>query len=171
MEDSATRSEDLLMKGRAALDERQGGPQQSVSFQTPVVKDRSGDHSPLASVRQAANVRTLWGPDMLLPARVPATAYPVETSEPSLKGVWTTACDEKLMRKEMKDDAESSPDRDVPPETMVRHLQHCIQTKPHSVVFRYLPGMGQGIREMTFETLGEKVRKCAQAHILKKVLL
>ena len=160
------------MKGRAALDERQGGPQQSVSFQTPVVKDRSGDHSPLASVRQAANVRTFWGPAQAPAAEIAqATACTLETAEPSLKGVWTTACDEKLMRKEMKDDAESSPDRDVPPETMVRHLQHCIQTKPHSVVFRYLPGMGQGIREMTFETLGEKVRKCAQAHILKKVLL
>jgi long-chain acyl-CoA synthetase len=187
MEDSATRRLQVGDSGHmgapengftllpAHLDDAvkgQGSPQQSFSFQTPVVKDRSGDHSPLASVRQAANVRTFWGTAQVPAAAIAkATACPLELSEPSLKGVWTTACDEKLMRKEMKDDGENSPDTDVPPETMVRHLQHCVQTKPHSVVFRYLPGMGQGIREMTFETLGEKVRKCAQAQILKKSTL
>lgn len=182
------RSIDAAVKG-------QGGPYQS--FQTPVVEGCSGGHSPLATVRQAANVRDsvtaygddapgpgaegkdsdqlprVWGPAQVPAAAVAqATAHPLEASEPSfLKGVWTTACDEELMRKVMNADCESSPDADVAPETMVRHLQHCVQTKPHSVVFRYLPGIGQGIKEMTFETLGEKVRKCAQANILTKSTL
>jgi len=84
--------------------------------------------------------------------------------EASSKGVWTTLCTDELMRK-IHLDGNNNSHTDFPPETMLRRLQYMVQTHGSNIVFRHIIHGTSDAFEMSFEMLGEKVRRCAQALI------
>jgi len=82
----------------------------------------------------------------------------------SFKGVWTTVCTDELMRK-IHLDGNNNSQTDSPPKTMLRRLQYMVQTHGSNIVFRHIIHGTSDVLEMSFEMLGEKVRRCAQALI------
>lgn len=110
-------------------------------------------------------------------AREMSPTFPVSTTamrkkdgevEDNGKGVWTTLCTDELMRKSHLDSSNS--DADFPPETMLRRMQNMVQNHGRNIVFRHIVNDLSDVVEMSFEMLGEKVRRCAQALIQGGVL-
>ena len=95
-------------------------------------------------------------------------AGPANGHRRQLPDGWTTIHTDKLMRK-----CQGVSGDDFPPETMIRRLQHSVQQHGDRVVFRQLPDAQTGADplEVTYEALGNQVRKCAQALIKAGVRL